>query len=432
MSGFERIVMGLRGGLAALVLLSCASGAQEPADPELAGRWVAEARMPGQALELVLDVEVAPELVLRLSVPAERALGLTLEDIEHAPPALAFTVPHPDHPMRFAGRLQAGALEGTLSLGGEALPLVFHHRGAVPAPPYREVELAFDGAGRRIAGALLLPPGPGPHAALALFHATSAGRRDDLRFLADLAARAGVAALIYERRAVPPDLARVSRADFEAVLGDAEAAVRALRAHPELDAARVGTGGLSQGAWLAALVAARTGDVAFVLALSAPGVPLEELDAWQSEQRLVRAGVAAGERAEALRLLADLQRSARGEAGVEDLAERLRDARARPWAAVLDLPARPPRPGEADALLRWHAHDLDPAQAFAALRVPVLLAFGARDERLPAARCSAALASALEHAQLTLHEYPQANHALLPAPELERDLASWLAARAGR
>ena len=46
-----------------------------------------------------------------------------------------------------------------------------------------------------------------------------------------------MAALIYDRRTVPNDVAQLTRADFLAVVADAEAAVRCLRSHPGIDGA---------------------------------------------------------------------------------------------------------------------------------------------------------------------------------------------------
>jgi pimeloyl-ACP methyl ester carboxylesterase len=214
--------------------------------------------------------------------------------------------------------------------------------------------------------------------------------------------------------------------------------VRFLRSRDDIDAARVGVGGLSQGAWIATIVATRVPEVAFVVALSAPGVPLHEIDLYQSTRRLQAAGVQGSELEAARALLTDLFAASRGEIGEggdrDALARRLEAARSEPWSAPLALPVEVP-PGVMPAtLLRWSAHDLDPALYFERLRVPVFLAFGERDERLPAEACATRIAASLERAgndAVTLHRYPGADHALLPAPEFETELASWLRERAG-
>jgi hypothetical protein len=402
----------------------------------ITGRWRATVQRPGASMALTLDIEALRDTIAaRLSVPEERVLGLRLENLVHAPPQLSFRIPHPDHPMAFAGRVEGDVIGGALRVGREEVPLTFRRQGAVPPPNAREVEVQIRGAERTIAGAMLLPLATGPHPAMALFHATSTANRDHLRYYADLAVNAGIAVLIYDRRDVPLDLAELRRADFLDVVADAEAAVRFLCAHAEVDRERVGVGGLSQGAWISAIVAARVPEVAFVLALSCPGVPLHEVDLYQTTRRLQQARVDAPSLAEAQQLLADLHAAARGE-GPEraTLDERLSRARERPWASIVGLPEGVPSREAAPELLRWSAMDLDPRLFFERIRAPVLLAYGSSDERLPAERCAERLGEALARSgneRVTQLVFPQANHALLPAPDLDRKLTEWLRAQVG-
>jgi pimeloyl-ACP methyl ester carboxylesterase len=163
-------------------------------------------------------------------------------------------------------------------------------------------------------------------------------------------------------------------------------------------------------------------------------VPLHEIDVYQSMQRLERAGVDPATRSNARTLLGDLHAASRGEFDdVQGLRSRLEQTRAQSWARTLDLPETVPAPGS--DRLRWAAVDFDPVRFFERLRVPVWLAFGERDERLPSAECAARLRAALERAgnsTVTLRMYPASNHALWPAPELERELSEWLRGRSRR
>src|SRR5687768_14679601 len=81
-----RPVVGAALLLSAWISAACASSGIE-------GRWTAEARMPGAAMTLILDVGAAGA---RISVPAERVLGMGVTEFEFEPPALAFRIPHPD------------------------------------------------------------------------------------------------------------------------------------------------------------------------------------------------------------------------------------------------------------------------------------------------------------------------------------------------
>lgn len=127
----------------------------------------------------------------------------------------------------------------------------------------RELELPADGVA--LAATLTLPAGPGPHPAVLclpgsgkLDRDSNAGRlRMNLgRPLAETLARHGIAALRYDRRGVgatPGDWHTVGFLDNRA---DAAAALRALRAQPEVRGHAVGVLGHSEGAvhamWLAA------------------------------------------------------------------------------------------------------------------------------------------------------------------------------------
>jgi pimeloyl-ACP methyl ester carboxylesterase len=59
--------------------------------------------------------------------------------------------------------------------------------------------------------------------------------------------------------------------------GDALAAVALLKARDDIRDDQIGLGGWSQGSWVAAIAAAQSNDVAFVVAVSAAGVSFAEL-----------------------------------------------------------------------------------------------------------------------------------------------------------
>jgi pimeloyl-ACP methyl ester carboxylesterase len=67
-------------------------------------------------------------------------------------------------------------------------------------------------------------------------------------------------------------------ASFEDLAGDAEQAMNNVASRPEIDPHRVGLFGLSQGAWLIEMVAARSSKVAFLVVVAGGGIPV-----WQQE-----------------------------------------------------------------------------------------------------------------------------------------------------
>ncbi|MEU3735355.1 alpha/beta fold hydrolase [Streptomyces sp. NPDC033538] len=131
---------------------------------------------------------------------------------------------------------------------------------------------ADDGA--MLAGTLTLPTGPGPHSAVVLLHGSGPLDRDgnarklplDLgRPLADALAGAGVATLRYDRRGVGATPGNWQESGFAGNREDASAALRALRAHPDVHAGSVGVVGHSEGALHAMTLAARGEAEAVVL-----------------------------------------------------------------------------------------------------------------------------------------------------------------------
>lgn len=161
----------------------------------------------------------------------------------------------------------------------------------VPPLPYptREVKVEYTphGAAKPItlAGTLALPDpsrfGPAPRAAVLFITGSGAQDRDENIFnhrpfavIADDLAKRGIASLRLDDRGVggsTGDFATSTTRDFA---GDTAAALAFLRQQPEIDPARVGLIGHSEGGIIAPMVAADHPDqVAFVVLLAGTGVP---------------------------------------------------------------------------------------------------------------------------------------------------------------
>ncbi|OON78814.1 alpha/beta hydrolase family protein [Streptomyces tsukubensis] len=143
--------------------------------------------------------------------------------------------------------------------------------------------------GTPLAGTLTLPDGPSPHPAVLLLHGSGPLDRDgntpklmmDLgRPVAEALAASGIATLRYDRRGVgstPGDWRAYGFADNRK---DAEAALRALAARPDVRTDAVGVIGHSEGAVHAMTLAART-EVRAVVLLAGFANLGEEAFRWQ-------------------------------------------------------------------------------------------------------------------------------------------------------
>jgi hypothetical protein len=156
----------------------------------------------------------------------------------------------------------------------------------------RELPLTVPGE-HPLAGTLALPDGDGPFPAVVLASGSGPLDRDSnhrrarfdvARQLAHALTEAGFATYRYDKRGVGE-----SRGDWRAVglsdnVEDLGRALDAVRARPDVDADRVLLAGHSEGAILAAAVAARNPSVAGVVLLSTSATPGEELLRWQARQ----------------------------------------------------------------------------------------------------------------------------------------------------
>jgi len=227
------------------------------------------------------------------------------------------------------------------------------------------------------------------------------------------------------RTATPDDLAR-----------DAVAALERLATEPGVDPRRVGIHGHSQGGTLAPMVAARSPRVRFVIASAAAGVPTDSTELFSllnSIRPSLRSPADSADAARYAAELVDVAYHGRDHARLDSLANAYRD---RAWFFP------PPPPGNVYWSFSRSFGAFQPLAWWARVRVPVLLVYGAEDQRVPARGSAARIAAALRRAgnrDVTVRIFPGADHTfrLAPgpsgwpstAPDYVSTLVQWLAAR---
>ena len=295
--------------------------------------------------------------------------------------------------------------------------------------------MTFENGDITLAGTLTLPEGDGPFPAVLLLTGSGQQNRDEeisiapgykpFRVLADTLTRQGIAVLRYDDRGIGQsggDPSQATTIDFTA---DAEAGFNMLLAHPEIDPKRVGLLGHSEGGIIAATLAARNPDVAFVIGMGAPAVSGYDILLTQVE-RVARASGASE---------AEAARAAEQERQMLDLVI------AKDWQALEDsmhqimleqIQAMPQDQqaalGDPEEVMRerilpqieamkgpWFQNFLtyDVGQDWAKITVPVLALFGGLDVQVDADQNSPALKAALEKAKnsdVTVKVFPDANH----------------------
>src|SRR5690606_7851130 len=95
--------------------------------------------------------------------------------------------------------------------------------------------------------------------------------------LSDALTRRGIAVLRYDDRGVGASTGSFQAATSEDFASDALAAVAFLKGRDDVDPAKIGIVGHSEGGLIAPIAAVRSEDVAFIVLLAGPGVPGAEI-----------------------------------------------------------------------------------------------------------------------------------------------------------
>ncbi|MFB9903163.1 alpha/beta hydrolase family protein [Allokutzneria oryzae] len=156
------------------------------------------------------------------------------------------------------------------------------------AAEYTTSDVTFGISGQTTTGTVYAPPGSQRRPGVVLVHGSGSNTREQYRQFAEAFVAHGIVALVYDKRTVGYSQ---SQRDYSQLADDALAAFHVLRERPEVDPARAGLWGLSEGGWVAPLAASRSDDVAFLITVGANGGTPSRQQAWAVRERLVRMGV---------------------------------------------------------------------------------------------------------------------------------------------
>ncbi len=401
------------------------------------GVWVGTIDAAGTELRLVFHIERtdAGDLSGTMDSPDQGAYGLRLTTVTEEVGAVVFAIASLGG--EYTGRMSedGAAIDGQWAQGGMSFPLdldrtdeaaLAPERPQEPKPPfpYEAVEVLFDNpeAGIRLAGTLTIPPGDGPHPAVALITGSGPQDRDESVFghrpflvLADHLTRRGIAVLRYDDRGVGESTGDFGSATTPDFASDALAAVAYLKKRPEIDPERIGLLGHSEGAIVVTIAANRSGDVAFAVLLASTGVNGRELLVMQAKAINRAAGLneAVVEQRSAVQTrLLDVVATAEDDS-VAALQAREILAEAGLTGEAAD--------GQVRALLTpWMRYFLvyDPLPELRVLSIPVLALNGEKDTQVPAIENLGPVEVALReggNTDVTAEVLPGLNHLLQTA-----------------
>ncbi|HXS83789.1 MAG TPA: alpha/beta fold hydrolase [Methylomirabilota bacterium] len=425
-----------------LVSTGCSSHAAPPRAPE--GTWQGQLAWRGTSLECSVRFRSdGDSLRAWFNSPDLLLLGMPLDSVRFKQGRIRFKTID-DHPIAFEGTVTGDLITGTVRIGavpgvvesgaGGDRPRFTLRRTVVLPPPYALERVTFRSDSVELGGTVYLPEAR-PHTlpGVVILQGSSANLRDAYHFYADHFARTGFAVLVFDKRGHGESGGDYGAATYEDLAADAAAAVARLRSEPHVASGRVGLWGLSQGAFIAPMVARRVDSLAFVVAVSPPGMVVGLTSAYQDSVRLVAAGFGGADANAAAtldrRILAWLG-SGQNRA---ELAAELDRVGETPWRRASSLPRYLPGGAKLESWY-WRGRTLDPLPSWRALRVPALVVAGEADELLPGPASAAAIEKALVEGGNADHQvkvYPDANHVLRTLPLVAGGAWDWPRAAPG-
>ncbi len=432
--------------LASLFLLSPGTGlaAGQAGGPGIAGPWHGAIVVASVTLTIrVVFTESDGALGATIDIPQQGAAGIALRAVTVDGPKVRFELPAGQTVAVFDGTREGDRIAGPFTQGPAAG--TFHlERGEAPPPgpkpdlPYRAEDVTFANGAVTLAATLTIPPGDGPFPAVVMLTGSGPQNRDEELFgfkvfgvIADHLTRQGIAVLRYDDRGVGGSSGGNSDPTTDDLAGDALAGLSLVAARPEIDRARVGLFGHSEGAVVAAIAAARSTDVAFIVMMAGTATPGEEVLRRQAADLAHASGATDTQVARILESHRAMLDAVRGGAGAAEIE---RATRALAAAQIDALPEAqrsriPDRDAYIDTLMpqqmaglqsRWMRYfiDFDPATALAKVRCPVLALFGGKDMQVPEDVNRSPLEKALAaggNTKVTVKTYADANHLFITA-----------------
>ncbi|WP_113704325.1 alpha/beta hydrolase family protein [Nonomuraea lactucae] len=158
-------------------------------------------------------------------------------------------------------------------------------RPVIAIDPISRREISVPAQGQALEGTVRAPLRPGRHPAMVFVSGSGNGSREEFTEQAEFLAKAGVVTLAYDKRTIGYNF---RDRDFGLLADDTLRMVSYLAARPDVDPARIGLWGVSEGGWVVPIAAARSSAVGFVVLVSSPNVsPLRQV-AWALNEQLLR------------------------------------------------------------------------------------------------------------------------------------------------
>ena len=277
----------------------------------------------------------------------------------------------------------------------------------------------------RLSGVLVRPATPGPHPGIVLLHGAGSNQTYGkwyYRIHTNVYLRQGFAVLSYDKRGSGNSEIDYRTVTFQDLIDDSVAAVNFLRDQPDIIPDQIGLLGVSESGWFTPEIAARIGDIAFIVNLVSPPLPWTETVSYEFKTEIVNQEYSDKEISEILQLQNRIWQFYIDSDGNESYArgpERdainalLADTQNRPGGKAIFEDALPDYNAEEYAA-RASKYSYDPSPFLEEIDIPMLYILAGKDVNVPFDQSIALLEKLkLEHNKdITIQAYPEASHYL--------------------
>ena len=249
-----------------------------------------------------------------------------------------------------------------------------------------EKRIEFHSGDTKLVGYLSSPNQNAPFPVVVVAHSASHGHHNYLLYnhLEREMNQLGIGVFTFDRRGSGESEGQASQSNLEELAKDVLAAIETLKKLDEVNPAKIGIYGISQGGWIGPIAnAMATEEVAFMILVSSCGVtPAEQME--YSAVRALQIGDYQNEIIDTAKYLRritnDYYRSTAHRDSIQSIIDRYKE---RPWFSEVYLPWRGNLPKDPKST-RWFTEmDFEPAPYFTKMDIPTLLLYAASDRWVP-------------------------------------------------
>lgn len=379
------------------------------------------------------------------STPVNLQLDMPFNEVCYNPPFIKLSLRDGTQNLELNAQLNKDEIVGGLS--GEIPAKFIFKKASLPikTPNYRIDSLDIQNGNISLPANLFLPISDKPTGAVIMICGSGQHIKEEYNGWADLLASKGVAVLAYDKRNVThfPNL-NIRQATSDIVLpgeleSDIEAAISVLKGRKEINPAKIGLFGFSQGAVMAPIVAVNNSGVAFIVAVSGNTTTDKEFIINQSINRLRQRNFDENDIQNARELMEALFRYSKDKKNGDKLQRDLDKAYEKGYGRY-SLPRQLPNKDEIKYLSTWNSFEHDPSIYWSKLTIPSYVVFGDRDIYIPVQESVHILNNLFKSKPniLTLKVYPNADHFIKQPPDINNfdfpkyvneyvsDVADWI------